>query len=443
MVKSNKTLKIVTYLLILIILACCAFYLFQEQKYFFGCCVMFFVFITGYGIIGIFNMENIKAEKIISSIQYNDYSLLPEKQGKERLEKMMIDLYYQQKAQYFSLKEERELYQNILDNVDIGLVILSKPTENNNWSVFFVNQYFLDMLNVPRYSHWNLYKDKIGDLWNVIERTGYKEIQDSFEISVNMQENQAYSFKTATWQTQNRQFFVISLDSVQKIVERKEKRAWYNLMEVISHELMNTLTPINSLIENLNYLVKQPELDKDDIEELRESLARISQKSSQLISFVSNYRKLVELPHPKNENVELSDLIRKAVETMQPLIKAKSITISSQLKPIYLNADKELIERVLINLLTNSIYALENIDNPTIEIKSFTKENRAWVSIEDNGQGIDKKIRDKIFMPFFTTRVNGAGIGLALSKSIMEAHNGYLTFQGLDQGVRFEMCFVL
>jgi nitrogen fixation/metabolism regulation signal transduction histidine kinase len=232
---------------------------------------------------------------------------------------------------------------------------------------------------------------------------------------------------------------VISLESIQKIIDKKEKLAWNNLMKVISHELLNTLTPVNSLVHNLEYITEQEELTKEDQDDIKDSLKIINSKSQQLLHFIDSYRQVAELPKPKKTHFNLKNCVENVLKIFNTEFKNKNIEIVLNLKDFHIKADEKMIERVLVNLITNSIFALENLHTQkkiSIELQDFN--NRTLIKVEDNGGGIDEKIANKIFLPFFTTRQNGSGIGLTLAKSIMEAHNGYLTYRKTENGSSFE-----
>ena len=213
-------------------------------------------------------------------------------------------------------------------------------------------------------------------------------------------------------------------------------------MKVISHELLNTLTPVNSLIQNLEYIANQEVVEKEDQEEMKESLMIINSKSKQLLNFVDDYRQVAELPKPVFKTISLTQIVESALNFLKPEFEKNQIKIINSLENQVIFADQKMIERCLINLYLNAIYAVENQSDKIIktEIKTFNK--RILLSVEDNGIGISNEIKDKIFLPFFTTRISGSGIGLTLSKSIIEAHKGYLNYKSLEKGSRFEIWFV-
>ena len=205
---------------------------------------------------------------------------------------------------------------------------------------------------------------------------------------------------------------------------------------------MNTLTPVNSLIQSLEYIANQEIVDKEDQEEMKESLMIINSKSKQLLNFVDDYRQVAELPKPVFKTISLTQIVESALNFLKPEFEKNQIKIINSLENQVIFADQKMIERCLMNLYLNAIYAVADNSEKIIktEIKTFNK--RILLSVEDNGIGISNEIKDKIFLPFFTTRISGSGIGLTLSKSIIEAHKGYLNYKPLEKGSRFEMWFV-
>ena len=380
-----------------------------------------------------------KTEKLLLAIQKKDFSLFP-KIEENSLVDNAVKLYYQSKEEHLSLSSYKLLYEEILNQLEIGLMILSK--KNEDWEVFYVNPVFLEILEIPKYNSWNLYEKKASDFYKIIEQTNYENSQEFFDISINENAKQSFSLRTKKVQNAKHRFCIISLESVQKIIEQKEKLAWNNLMKVISHELLNTLTPVNSLIQNLEYIANQEFIDKEDQQDMKESLMIINSKSKQLLNFVDDYRQVAELPKPVFKTISLTNIVESALNFLKPEFEKNHITIVNSLENQIILADEKMIERCLINLYLNAIYAVSDTIERTIKTEIKTQNKRIILSVEDNGIGIQKEIQDKIFLPFFTTRSNGSGIGLTLSKSIIEAHKGYLNYKPLEQGSRFEIWFM-
>ena len=380
-----------------------------------------------------------KTEKLLLAIQKKDFSLFPEAEQNSMLDNT-VKLYYQSKEEHLSHSSYKLLYEEILNQLEIGLMILSE--KNNEWEVFYVNPVFLEILEIPKYNHWNLYESKTPNFYKIIEHTQYENSQEFFDISINENTKQSFSLRTKKVENVKNRFCIISLESVQKIIEQKEKLAWNNLMKVISHELLNTLTPVNSLIQNLEYIANQEAIDKEDQKDMQESLMIINNKSKQLLNFVDDYRQVAELPKPVFKTISLSDIVESALNFLKPEFEKNNIKIINSLENQTVFADQKMIERCLINLYLNAIYAVESTPEKTIRTEIKTLNKRIVLSVEDSGIGIPNEIKDKIFLPFFTTRMSGSGIGLTLSKSIIEAHKGYLNYKALEQGSRFEIWFL-
>ena len=209
----------------------------------------------------------------------------------------------------------------------------------------------------------------------------------------------------------------------------------------MSHEIINTITPISSLAENLDSLL-QEEIDDETFVEISQGLRIIKRRSYHLTSFVDNYRKLAELPLPQKEKIDLTQVIQHTLLLFEHEFISKKIEIQFN-NSIYIaiNADKQQIEQVIINLLSNCLHALVDIENPQIRITLIEEINRVQLIIFDNGIGVSKEIKDNIFVPYFTTRKDGSGIGLTLSKSIIEAHNGTLLFNSKKGETSFIITF--
>ena len=232
---------------------------------------------------------------------------------------------------------------------------------------------------------------------------------------------------------------LLTLQNIQPELQKQELEAWQNLTRVLRHEIMNSITPISSLTSTLREILDHDmekkdehyELKEEGAEDLREGLSTIENRSKGLIKFIDAYREYTSLPKPKLATVRLKDLIEHVAQLMKTELKKTHINFRFSCSSEYLTiqADLEMIEQVLINLLKNAIEALAETENPTLELTGLYDENSVKIEIIDNGSGIIKEALEHIFVPFYTTKRTGSGIGLSLSRQIMQMHNGSITVE--------------
>lgn len=230
---------------------------------------------------------------------------------------------------------------------------------------------------------------------------------------------------------------LVTLQNIQTELQKQELEAWQNLTRVLRHEIMNSITPISSLTSTLRdildtELIKKEEhyeLKNEGADDLREGLSTIESRSKGLIKFIDAYREYTSLPTPTIKTVRLKDLLEKVTLLMKPELRKTTIDFICTCESEYLTIqiDEEMIEQVLINLLKNAIEALGDQINGKIELLGKYTDSGVIIDVSDNGPGIIKEALSRIFVPFFTTKKTGSGIGLALSRQIMQLHNGFLT----------------
>lgn len=440
MLKSLKTYQLL-FLRLILILAGIEFSIYLHKINFtfapiFGFLIVFLLIIELYNYV---KSIILLYDKTISSIIQNDFSSDFSKHKSEKND--LFQLYDILKNKRNEQVSKDIIYTSILNNIETGIIILQK--QEKEWNIFLMNDYFSTHFNVPKFSKWKYLKSHLPSLCEIIDKDDFQEIKTSIEISINQQNSQTFVLQASRTEIFENDYFIVLLDSIQNVVEKKEKEAWVNLMKVISHELLNSITPIRSICQNLQDLVEQDSLSSEDLDDIKNSVGTMLRRSDHLQKFVEGYRKLAMLPSPKKQKIELKDLVNNCLDIMEPMFKKENIEIVNSVSFHHLiNVDTQQIEQVLINLLTNSINALKITNQKQIFISAEAKENRTFIKIADSGTGIEKEIENKIFLPFFTTRNEGAGIGLTLSKNIIEAHGGYITYKLENEKTVFEICLI-
>ncbi len=442
MFKTLQTYKLLFLRLILIVAGIeLSIYFFKIGLLFtgiFGLCIVFLIVREMYFYVR--NFVQIY-DKTIASILQHDFSSDFSKHKFNRSYNDLFHLYETLKSKENEQVSKDIIYRSILNNIETGVVILQK--QDQDWSIFLMNDYFSNHFNVPKVSKWKYLKNQLPALCEIIEEDDFHEVKTSIDISIKEQSKQTFVLQASRTEIFEQDYFIVLLDSIQNVVEKKEKDAWINLMKVISHELLNSITPIRSICQNLQDLVEQDSLSAEDLEDIKTSVETMLRRSDHLQKFIEGYRKLAMLPSPKKDKIELQHLIADCLQTMNPLLRKENIEVVNTITQNYqINVDQQQFEQVLINLVTNAINALEKTDQKKIFISAEAKENRIFIKIADNGKGIEKEIEDKIFLPFFTTRNEGAGIGLTLSKNIVEAHGGYILNKNEKGKTSFEICLI-
>ncbi|WP_369618307.1 PAS domain-containing sensor histidine kinase [Flavobacterium sp. CFS9] len=418
----------------------CVFLTYKEL-YYNAILVGFIVFILLSEMYFFVKGQTLFYDKMLLSILQNDFlNNFPEESKKENFRNLFL-LYDKLKVQRQEQTSKERIYQSILNNIDTATLILEK--EGEDWNLFLMNNCFSNLFKVPKVSQWKYLKNYLPSLCEEIEKTDFTELKSAISIKIEDQDLQTFVLQTSHTKMYDKEYFIILLDSIQRVIEKKEKEAWINLMKIISHELMNSLTPIRALSQNLLQIVDQEELEEDDFEDIKSSISTIINRSDHLQVFVENYRKLAMLPTPTKKMTPINVLFEDCLRVMSPILKTENIELVNEINSSRsILIDKSQMEQVIINLITNSIYALKEKSEKKMFLSSYTENNRFFITISDNGKGIDTEIRDKVFLPFFTTRKDGAGIGLTLSKNIIEAHGGYLSYQTDEDKTSFVICLI-
>lgn len=378
---------------------------------------------------------NLYLTTFLESIRYADFSRSFQVEGlgsKYDELKKVFNLVIADFQKIRSDKEENYHYlQNVIQHIGIGLIAF-----NQDGALEMINNAAKKLMQVHRLKN-------ISELAPLNEKLPYTLLSLSsgdrtlIQIADNDNVMQLAMYATE-FKLRDRAIKLVSLQNIQSELEEQEMAAWQKLISVLTHEIMNSITPIASLSSTVNHLLNEAKddegnplpLDNETIDDIRSSLLTINKRSTGLIHFVESYRNLTKIPKPKFAIVPVSNIFKNIHNLLDDDIKNKNISFSSSIDPhsLELTVDQEQIEQVLLNLLKNSCHAVAESENPKIELSAFL-ENRGRVAIQvtDNGAGILKDVIDKIFIPFFTTKSNGSGIGLSLSRQIMRIHGGSIS----------------
>lgn len=228
-----------------------------------------------------------------------------------------------------------------------------------------------------------------------------------------------------------------SIENLSGELSAREASAWRNLIRVLTHEIMNTLTPVTSLAQTTVAMLDEP----DSADDIREAVATIARRSEGMIRFISRYRELLQLPEPVPEDLVVVDVLQALATLLQPSYPNVLLRVDVVPESLQVIADRQLLEQVLINLVKNSGDAVAEQDNASIVLSARLDHGRIILSVADNGPGIPDEDIDQVFIPFFTTKREGSGIGLSLSRQIMSAHSGEIAVKSGPSGTTFRLIF--
>lgn len=383
-------------------------------------------------------------------IKNNDFSIQKQKSGNDAYSQYLYSQFDMVIKKLKRSKLAKDVHQQylttIVQHVGIGLI-----TFNENGEVQIMNiaaKRLLKIENVKNITGLEtISKELVKCFWEL--KTGGRSLI-TVEIGGDERQLSVYAIELTLG---NENFKLISLQNIRSELEEKEMEAWQKLVRVLTHEIMNSVTPISSLAntvegEIVGYLDHdegKTNIDKEDLEDIHLAVQTIQRRSDGLIRFVNDFRSLTHTPEPKFQMVSVMELFSQISLLLKHEIETNHIEFIVNVNPqnLALSIDPELIQQVLINLIKNAVQALETRSNKIVELLAYQDEkNNTLFILKDNGPGIDEEAQTKIFIPFFTTKKSGSGIGLSLSRQIMRQHNASLSVKSkIDEGTEFILRF--
>lgn len=424
-----------------------------SYNYSFSITQLVVLFLLGAQLVSLFKYLDVLHKKtftFLNSLQYDDFTTVyPDETGSsfDFLYKEFNKVLQKMKALRSEKDEQYYYLQNIVRHLGIGLITFNKEGE-----IQIVNTAAKRLFNVTDLKNINTLKSLSPALVESFFslKTGGSDLV-KIEKNGEIIQLSVYAIELTL---KDEIFKLVSLQNIQSELEEKEMEAWQNLIRVLTHEIMNSVTPISSLAasvdqELLAYLQEGKEkvdIRQDDMQDIHLAVQTIQKRSEGLIRFVSDFRNLTRIPVPKISKVLVRDLFKRIKVLFRQDMKVSNVQIQEILEDenLIIRADQELIEQVLINLVKNAIQALEEKEtDKRIELSAYVEQKRKVViKIKDNGSGIEEEALEKIFIPFFTTKKQGSGIGLSLSRQIMRQHKGNISVKStLDQGTEFTLKF--
>ena len=434
-------------ILLLLSLICGIAFLLVKQQYTIvaiGCMVLIFLV---FDLFRFTNKSNEELQQFVESVHYRDFSrrfdeknapasLQPMRKGFNEINTTFKNMSKEKETQYVYL-------QNILELVDTGILSYEHATGDIMW----MNEPLKKLLAIPYLKTIRSLEKRSENLYAEITAINPGE---SKVVSVKEDKTFFKMLLSATaFQTDGKKYKLIAFQNINEALEETESKAWQKLLSVLTHEIMNSVAPISSLADTLKNRLQSAVHDlsnKDgSVDDLELGIDTIKKRSEGLMKFAETYRNLNKINTLSVKKIYVRNLFESMHNLMQPTLVKKNIELEIILKDpdLMLEADASLIEQVLINLVVNATDAVKEKEDPRILLSAYiTPNNKVVIKVADNGNGMPEELIEKIFIPFFSTRKTGSGIGLSLCKQIMLLHKGTIQVQSVEgEGSAFLLYF--
>ncbi len=387
------------------------------------------------------NNTNYSLVKFLDALKNQDYSVYfsPSKKGDSFVKvyddfNLIIKIFKRNKIEK---EAQYKYFKYILEHVNLGIISIEKGDlfkEHSEAEILFLNKAACDILQQPQHKYWHRLANHVP--WLVQE---IKKIANGGKVLVDLgdeTERKQLSLEVIELRLLNAPYLIITFQDIRSEIEQKEIEAWHNVIRILAHEMLNSFTPVSSLAATIKSLTENKkgdlmpmdQLEQEDLNDINTAASTIKKRSDGLLEFVNDYRTISNVPIPQLSSINVKQFLVDIQTLMEPI--TADLNIELKILPIPSNAsiraDRKLIEQVLINLINNSSHALKGREQPQIKMSCTVTSDKTVILINDNGIGIEEKIMNKIFIPFYTTKKSGSGIGLSLSKNILKKHGGNL-----------------
>ena len=368
-------------------------------------------------------------------IQHHDFSVNIANQGKGKVFADLGSAYKLLTSEYQRLNLEKEAHyqylESVIEHISVALICLDAEG-----AVVLMNQQAKKLFKAPYLPVAKSFNRVDKNLPEILQRLADGE---RHLVSIRIEDESLHLVLYATeFQLLGQDYKLVSFQNIRDELEQREIDSWQKLIRVLTHEIMNSVTPIISLTSVIKEMLLPHnddrlvirELSAEQNEDLLRSIKSIESRSKGLLSFVQAYSNLTNLPAPEFATVDVTSLFHQARTIMLPELEKTGILfeVDCEVKDLAIRADPQLVEQVLINLIKNAMEALAGHQEPRIRLRGLiNRQGKVLLQVIDNGPGIDPINLENIFIPFFTTKRNGSGVGLSISRQIMFVNKGLLS----------------
>ena len=408
--------------------------------------MVLFSFLSLVELIRFVERSNRDLSNFLIGIKQNDFSTIyPQKESKRNHLYQAFNLITNE---FIKLRSEKEsnyhFFKTVVEHSRVPLIAYTLEEEQ----VTLVNESAKELFQIP-------YISKLASLQKVDESL-YKTVAElesdrKVLLKLHVRNNPlTISVVSKVLVLKENSYKVLAFYNLNSELDQQEVESWQKLIRVLTHEIKNSVIPISTLSEVVNQMITEGDgsdrsissLDEEDEDDLRVSLRTIEKRSKGLVKFVNSYGDLARTPKLELEEVDLTKLVQQVMDLESEELKKRSIRLETfyPKRPVLAEVDTSAIDQILINLTKNAMEAMEGSNESCLKVEVRNIEGLASITIEDSGPGIDEETLSNIFVPFYTTKEGGSGIGLPLSKQLIRAHGGNIRVNSVvGKGTTFEI----
>lgn len=415
---------------------------FQTNFYFTASFILVLCILQSLWLGRMVNKTNRQLTIFLDSIKYAEFNRNFKPRGLGETFDGLSSSFNEVLDEFHYIRKEKEeqffFYQNVVQHIGISMMAFEANGNiillNNAANKLFKTQ------NAKQITQLSSFSKELVDILQTIENNQRKLLK--VQIADDFLQLAIYAKK---FKQEEKEITIVSVQNIESELEQNEMEAWQKLIRVLTHEIMNSITPISSLSTTINQMIDQWETPDDETgSDIKQALKTIQKRSDGLLQFVQTYRNLTKIPKPNFEIIQIKEFFFDLEQLFKKDFGIKNIKFTITIDPsnLEITADQSMMEQVFINLLKNAMHAVEKTKKPQINLRAqYGSYGNIILQVQDNGQGVLPEVMEKIFIPFFTTKPTGSGIGLSLSRQLIRAQGGNITAQSIQGNTIFSVRF--
>jgi signal transduction histidine kinase len=445
MIMKRFSILIVVRVLLIVLNVIILSWIAGDMRLFFNQVILALIFVAQvWELIYYVNHTNRELAKFFLAIRHADFSITFT-QGTlgtsfKELQSSMMGIIQSYKDVKIEKEAQYQFLQTLVNQLQIGIISLQEE------NIVLINPTAERLLDIKGVKNWKLVEQQNPKTAADLSADGKKVVEIKSKDGAKL-----VAVETSSLLIMDKPIRLVTLQDINSEIEQKELEAWHKLIRILTHEIMNSITPISSLSETMQDMLTDRsgnqrslvDIQADTITDIRFSLNTIQKRSERLLEFVENYRKLSRVSKPVIQSVPVQAFLENIQNLMhEELVRHEIDLIIDVTEDLTFKIDPSQIEQVILNLLKNSIHALDNRNVRKLYLRAYQLEQQIIVEVTDTGKGISESEQKEIFIPFFSTKKEGSGIGLSLSKQIMSMHHGRIRVSSrLEEGTSFYLHF--